>query len=98
MRRHTDFQPVEESPVVFGTSEPADFATGGDPLSGPCTRANGRACATVYGYIDDQDDLHIKELSRSGYGEPGPSPGDALERETTKSTLDDGLPELLIPV
>jgi hypothetical protein len=51
----------------------------------------------IYGYTDDQDELHIKELSRSGYGEPGPSPGDVINRETTKSTLDDGLPELPKP-
>ena len=51
----------------------------------------------IYGYTDDQDELHIKELSRSGYGEPGPSPGGVIDRETTKSTLDDRLPELPIP-
>jgi hypothetical protein len=53
--------------------------------------------SVIYGYTDDQDELHIKELSRSGYGEPGLSPGDVIERETTKSTLDDGLPALPIP-
>lgn len=42
----------------------------------------------IYGYTDDQEDLHIKELSRSGYGEPGPSPGEIIDRESTKSTLD----------
>jgi len=43
------------------------------------------------------DDLEIRELSRSGYGEPGPSPGDVIARDSTKSTLDDGLPELGLP-
>lgn len=53
--------------------------------------------SVIYGYTDDQDELHIKELSRSGYGEPGPSPGDVIDRETTKSTLSDGLPEHPLP-
>jgi hypothetical protein len=51
----------------------------------------------IYGYTDDEGVLHIKELSRSGYGEPGPSPGDVIERESTKSTLDTRLPELDLP-
>ncbi|WP_139203668.1 hypothetical protein [Halorientalis persicus] len=51
----------------------------------------------IYGYTDDYGELHIKELSRSGYGEPGPSPGDVIERELTKSTLDTRLPELDLP-
>jgi hypothetical protein len=53
--------------------------------------------SVIYGYTDDTDELHIKELSRSGYGDPGPSPGDVIDRETTKSSLDDGLPELPMP-
>jgi hypothetical protein len=51
----------------------------------------------IYSFTDDTDDLHIKELSRSGFGEPGPSPGDVIDRETTKSTLNDRLPELPLP-
>lgn len=51
----------------------------------------------IYGYTDAQEDLHIKELSRSGYGEPGPSPGDIIDRDSTESTLDTGLPALSLP-
>lgn len=40
--------------------------------------------SVIYGYTDDTDELHIKELSRSGYGEPGPSLGDVIKREPTK--------------
>jgi hypothetical protein len=45
-------------------------------------------------HASNNDDLEIRELSRSGRGHPGPSPGDVLARDTTKSTLDTGLPEL----
>lgn len=50
--------------------------------------------STIYGYTDDQDELHIKELSRSGRGEPGPSPGDVINRETTNSEPTGSLCEL----
>lgn len=39
----------------------------------------------------------IRELSRSGYGNLGPSPGDVIERETTKSNPTDSLPEVELP-
>ena len=39
----------------------------------------------------------IRELSRSGYGEPGPSPGDIIERESTRSNPTERLPELELP-
>ncbi|UPV75633.1 hypothetical protein M0R89_06095 [Halorussus limi] len=39
----------------------------------------------------------IRELSRSGYGEAGPSPGDVLERESTRSNPTERLPELELP-
>lgn len=39
----------------------------------------------------------IRELSRSGYGELGPSPGDVIERESTKSDPTNRLPELPLP-
>jgi len=45
----------------------------------------------------DGDDIEIRELSRSGFGDPGPSPGDVLEREKTKSNPTDSLPELELP-
>lgn len=52
----------------------------------------------VYSFeTDETGEVTIRELSRSGYGEPGPSPGDVIERDTTKSTLDDSLPELDLP-
>ncbi len=46
---------------------------------------------------DDDDDIHIRELCRSGFAAPGPSPGDVIPRESTKSTLDTRLPELDLP-
>lgn len=48
----------------------------------------------IYSF-DDGDE--IRELSRSGFGEPGSSPGDVLDRETTKSNPTDPLPELELP-
>jgi len=39
----------------------------------------------------------IRELCRSGYGERGPSPGDVIQRESTRSNPTDGLPELELP-
>lgn len=36
----------------------------------------------------------IRELSRSGYGELGPSPGDVIKRESMKSDPTNRLPEL----
>lgn len=52
----------------------------------------------IYGFeTDDADDVQIRELARSGFGDPGLSPGDVVERETTKSNLTDGLPELNLP-
>lgn len=39
----------------------------------------------------------IRELSRSGYGELGPSPGDVIKRESTKSDPTNRLPELPLP-
>lgn len=52
----------------------------------------------VYAFeTDDSGDVEIRELSRSGFGEAGSSPGDVLERETTKSDPTDGLPELDLP-
>ena len=39
----------------------------------------------------------ICELSRSGYGELGPLPGDVIKRESTKSDPTNRLPELPLP-
>lgn len=50
----------------------------------------------IYGFEADGEQV-IREFSRSGYGQPGPSPGDVIERETTKSSLDDRLPEFELP-
>ena len=48
----------------------------------------------IYSF-DDGDE--IRELSRSGFGELGPSPGDVIKRETTKSDPTDRIPELPLP-
>jgi len=35
----------------------------------------------VYGFeADDAGDVEIRELARSGFGEPGSSPGDVIQR------------------
>lgn len=39
----------------------------------------------------------IREISRSGFGSPGPSPGDVIVRESTKSSLTDRPPQLDLP-
>lgn len=52
----------------------------------------------VYGFEKDDDgEVEIRDLARSGFGEPGPLPGGVIERETIKSNLTlragpDGLP------
>ena len=52
----------------------------------------------IYAFeADDSGDVEIRELARSGFGEVGASPGDVLERETTKSDPTDSLPELDLP-
>lgn len=55
---------------------------------------------TLLDYTTDHttsEDVEIREFSRSGYGEVGPSPGDVIERDSTKSTLDTRLPRLNLP-
>jgi len=47
--------------------------------------------------VDHSADVEIRELSRSGRGQPGPSRGDVVERDRTKSTLETRLPELDLP-
>jgi hypothetical protein len=48
----------------------------------------------IYGFEkDDSGEVEIRELSRSGFGSPGPSPGDVIERDSTKSSLTERLPE-----
>lgn len=46
---------------------------------------------------DDSGEVEIRELSRSGFGSPGASPGDVIERESTKSSLSERLPESELP-
>lgn len=48
----------------------------------------------IYAYDDGNK---IRELCRSGYGKIGPSPGDVIERETTRSNPSERLPELELP-
>lgn len=59
--------------------------------------AHTLAEAESIGEHTDTTDINIREVSRSGYGTPGPSPGDVIERESTKSTLDTRLPDLELP-
>ena len=42
-------------------------------------------------------EVAIRELSRSGFGSPGPSPGEVIERESTKSSPSERLPEHELP-
>ena len=46
---------------------------------------------------NENDEVEIRELSRSGFGSPGSSPGDVIERESTKSSPTIRLPELELP-
>lgn len=49
----------------------------------------------VYAFeTDDSGDVEVRELSRSGFGDPGPSPGNVIEPETTKSDSTDSPAEL----
>jgi hypothetical protein len=48
----------------------------------------------IYAF-DDGD--KIRELCRSGHGKPGPSPGDVIERDSTRSNPTERLPELELP-
>lgn len=45
----------------------------------------------------DTGEVEIREISRSGFGSPGPSPGDVIERESTKSSPSERLPESELP-
>lgn len=47
-------------------------------------------------YAFDNGD-EIREVSRSGYGEVGPSPGDVIKRNSTRSNPTEPLPELELP-
>ena len=52
----------------------------------------------IYSFeTDDSGEVQIRELARSGFGEVGPSPGDVVERETTKSDPTDSLSDLPLP-
>lgn len=52
----------------------------------------------IYSFeTDDSGEVQIRELARSGFGQAGYSPGDVIERETTKSDPTDSLPELELP-
>lgn len=50
----------------------------------------------LYGF-DGDDGEELREIARSGHGRPGPSPGDVVRRESTRSELSDSLPELDLP-
>jgi hypothetical protein len=58
----------------------------------------GDTSGLVYGYDDDDlDDTEIRKVIRSGYGNIGVSPGDVEPMSSTKSTLDDRLPQSPLP-
>lgn len=59
----------------------------------------GDTSGIVYGYKTDdaENDVEIRKVIRSGFGKFGPSPGDVQPMSSTKSTLDDRLPERSLP-
>jgi hypothetical protein len=51
----------------------------------------------IYSFTDEDGDRQIRELSRSGRGQPDPSPGSVIARNSTKSDPSTRLPELELP-
>lgn len=52
----------------------------------------------IYGYDgQDENEIEIRELVRSGYAQIGPSPGDVLPRSRSQSTPDQELPSGQLP-
>lgn len=80
---------ADQPSIIYGFDETA--TTGGLPDSAQ------ELLDDTEGKHTEDADINIRELSRSGYGEIGPSPGDVIERESTKSTLDTRLPRLELP-
>lgn len=80
---------ADQPSIVYGFDETA--TTGSLPGSAQALLDDTAAKHT------NNEDINIRELSRSGWAQPGPSPGDVIERESTKSTLDTRLPELNLP-
>lgn len=80
---------ADQPSIIYGFNETA--TTGGLPDS-----AQALLDDTPVKHTDDGE-VNIRELSRSGWAKPGPSPGDVIERESTKSTLDTRLPDLDLP-
>lgn len=59
----------------------------------------GDTSGLVYGYENaETGDTEIRKLIRSRYGEIGSSPGDIRPMSSTKSTLDDQLPQPPLPI
>lgn len=50
----------------------------------------------IYAFDGDNGD-EIREITRSGHGEIGPSPGDVIQRDDTKSNPTERLPRLDLP-
>ena len=51
----------------------------------------------IYSFeTDDADDIQIRELARSGFGSPDPSPYDVIERESTNPRLLFGCRDVVI--
>ena len=80
---------ADQPSIIYGFNETA--TTGGLPDS-----AQALLDDTPVKHTGDGE-VNIRELSRSGWAKPGPSPGDVIERESTKSTLDTRLPDLDLP-
>ena len=51
----------------------------------------------VYGFDGSDEDIELREVVRSGYGEIGPSPGDVIARSRSQSDPDSGLPTGPLP-
>jgi len=80
---------ADQPSIVYGFDETA--TTGSLPDS-----AQALLDDTAVKHTDNED-INIRELSRSGWAQPGPSPGDVIERDSTQSTLDTRLPDLDLP-
>lgn len=80
---------ADQPSIIYGFDETA--TTGGLPGAAQALLDDTHVEHT------DSEDIEIRELSRSGFGSVGPSPGDVIERDSTKSTLDTRLPRLNLP-
>ena len=82
---------ADQPSIVYGFTHTA--TTGGLPGPAQALLDDTRTNHTE----PDDGDVEIRELSRSGWAKPGPSPGDVITRDSTQSSLDTRLPELDLP-